>query len=161
LRAARRNGDSRVVKFWRRTSFRGFEMNERTRLHKVNIHKPTLHPDKIEQTFDQSRTDGVRLLASPAPPAADRGHRLPCYRSPDVADGEKRIVGYSTELRQDIYATVFQIARGPGSKITVPESEALRLIQLGACCWPKNYREPPPPQSYEAVVGQVKSRVAS
>lgn len=49
----------------------------------------------------------------------------------------------------------------PGSKITVPESEALRLIQLGACCWPKDYREPPPPQSYEAVVGQVKSRVAS
>jgi hypothetical protein len=124
-------------------------MNEKTR--RVSPLRPTIHPDKIDQTFDQTRMDGVRMLA----PREEYGPDVECVvcngrtvHAP-AADGSKRIVGYDLHTQTNVSALA-QEAFGPGERVVLKESEANRLKKLGFVCSPEDYT-PPPARKEEEV----------
>jgi hypothetical protein len=124
------------------------KMTEKTR--RVSA-LPRVHPDKIDQTFDQTRMDGVRLLK----PREETGPDVECcvcngrtVHAP-AADGSKRHVGFNDKTGLDAYALV-QETFGPGQHITLKQSEFERLRDLGFVCAPQDYKSPPEPKD-EAI----------
>jgi hypothetical protein len=62
--------------------------------------------------------------------------------------GQKRIVGFDTDKRENIFALVQEVF-GPGKHITLRESEADRLKVLGFVVDPEDYKPLPPPKDEE------------
>jgi hypothetical protein len=107
-----------------------------------------VHPD-----FDPSnRLDGVRRLA----PHEEFGPEIEvCVANGRTvhmpsATGQKRIVGYDVTAQQNIFALVQEIHQ-PGTRITLKESEANRLMDLGFVCRPEDYTPPPPPKEERTI----------